>query len=84
MVWTRRYFEHQATVWKGHARGPKALTTGHRAYAYRQVAFWTKLAAVAWDVFRTVNKDVEEIFGASPGSVQEEHNNAVQEPAASR
>lgn len=71
MVWTRRYFEHKAAVWKHHARGPKATTPGHRAYAYRQVAFWTKMASVAWNVFRTVNEDVEGIYGAAPGVTHE-------------
>lgn len=64
MVWTRRYFEYKAAAWKQHARGPKSITAGHRAYAFRQVSFWEKMASVAWNVFRMVNEDVESVFGA--------------------
>lgn len=67
MVWSRRYFEHRAAAWKRHSKGPKAVSAGHVAYANRQVAFWEKMASVAWDVYRTVNESVEDVFGAGPG-----------------
>lgn len=64
MVWTRRYFEHRAASWKQHAKGPYSVSEGHRAYAFRQVAFWEKLASVTWRVFKMVNKGVERVYGA--------------------
>lgn len=65
MVWTRRYFEDRAHRWQKIIETPAGcVTQGHRCYALRQVAFWSKLASVSWSIFKQVNQTVDRIFGA--------------------
>lgn len=66
MVWTRRYFQHRAATWRANVRGPRAKTLGHRAFAYRQVAYWEKLANVSWNVFQSVHRGLDQVFGSQP------------------
>lgn len=64
MVWTRRYFEGRAEKWLELVKGPMSVTEGHTCYALRQALFWTKLARVSWSVFKEINRDVQQVFGA--------------------
>ncbi|KAF8908067.1 hypothetical protein CPB84DRAFT_1744272 [Gymnopilus junonius] len=55
MEWTIRFYMYMATTWQSHQDSATQLSSGHRAYAEKQIDMWNELGHVSEAMFKHLN-----------------------------
>ncbi|KAF8873408.1 hypothetical protein CPB84DRAFT_1665355, partial [Gymnopilus junonius] len=52
MEWTVRFYMYMATTWQSHWDSTTQLSSGHHAYAEKQIDMWNELGHVSEAMFK--------------------------------